>query len=309
MTKHLELPQLVLNRYAGFNNNNAALLQLSDTLLQLEELYNIQVERVLTGGSSAMVAQTQHGQILKINLVDLASEEDFLQEVTALRLANGRAHAQLIQFEEDMNFALIEKLGKPLGNLDFSSTEQIQIICQTLQSAWIPLKQQEGLSNTIEIADWFSKFITESWVNLGQPFSRSQLEQVQNYLNKRKTAYDDSKTYLVHGDPHNFNILQAVEGNNDAFKFIDPDGLISEPAYDLGVLMREWTDELLKTPEKALKARLELLHELTYIDKTAIWQWGLIQILATAMVLLQSNQKEEADKLIHLSTFWTEEHP
>jgi streptomycin 6-kinase len=46
---------------------------------------------------------------------------------------------------------------------------------------------------------------------------------------------------LVHGDVHQLNALQHDGG----FKLIDPDGLLAEAEYDLGVLMRGDPGELL----------------------------------------------------------------
>ena len=40
---------------------------------------------------------------------------------------------------------------------------------------------------------------------------------------------------LVHGDVHQWNALEADGG----FKLVDPDGLLAEPEYDLGIIMRE----------------------------------------------------------------------
>ena len=46
---------------------------------------------------------------------------------------------------------------------------------------------------------------------------------------------------LLHGDVHQWNALQAADG----FKLVDPDGLLAEPEYDLGIIMREDPIELL----------------------------------------------------------------
>jgi streptomycin 6-kinase len=46
---------------------------------------------------------------------------------------------------------------------------------------------------------------------------------------------------LVHGDVHQLNALQSDGG----FKLVDPDGLLAEAEYGLGVLMRGDPVELL----------------------------------------------------------------
>ena len=58
---------------------------------------------------------------------------------------------------------------------------------------------------------------------------------------RRIEAHDDERAVLVHGDVHQWNALEAGDG----FKLVDPDGLLAEAEYDLGVLMREDPVELL----------------------------------------------------------------
>ena len=52
---------------------------------------------------------------------------------------------------------------------------------------------------------------------------------------RRIDAHDDERSVLVHGDVHQWNALEADGGYGSA----DPDGLLAEAEYDMGVLMRE----------------------------------------------------------------------
>jgi streptomycin 6-kinase len=58
---------------------------------------------------------------------------------------------------------------------------------------------------------------------------------------RRIAAHDDERAVLVHGDVHEWNALEARRG----FKLVDPDGLVAEAGYDVGILMREDPLELL----------------------------------------------------------------
>jgi streptomycin 6-kinase len=66
----------------------------------------------------------------------------------------------------------------------------------------------------------------------------------------REAAFDPGRAVLVHGDVHAFNVLQAPEpaGAGEGFRLVDPVGLISEPAEDLGVIqvrgVRGWIGDL-----------------------------------------------------------------
>lgn len=82
---------------------------------------------------------------------------------------------------------------------------------------------------------------------------------------------------LVHGDVHQWNALEADGG----FKLVDPDGLLAEPEYDLGILMREDPVELLTGDPRERARWLAHRHDL---DADAIWEWGAIERVATGLL-------------------------
>lgn len=83
---------------------------------------------------------------------------------------------------------------------------------------------------------------------------------------------------LVHGDVHQWNALVAAEG----FKLVDPDGLLAEPEYDLGIIMREDPDDLMSEPEPMDRAHR--LAALTGRDASAIWEWGVVERVSTGLL-------------------------
>jgi streptomycin 6-kinase len=84
---------------------------------------------------------------------------------------------------------------------------------------------------------------------------------------------------LVHGDVHQWNALEAGCG----FKLVDPDGLLCEAEYDLGVLMREDPTELsVDDPHE----RSRWLAARTGLDETAIWEWGVVERVSTGLICL-----------------------
>jgi streptomycin 6-kinase len=115
-----------------------------------------------------------------------------------------------------------------------------------------------------------------------------------SYAQARASAFTPESAVLVHGDAHNGNTFQSLAGTAkslSSFKFIDPDGLIAEGAYDLGVLMREWIDELLADPVRRGRERCAYLSHLTSMEMQAIWQWGFIQSVSTGLFLLQTGME------------------
>lgn len=74
---------------------------------------------------------------------------------------------------------------------------------------------------------------------------------------------------------------RAFEVVTGGFQLIDPDGLRAEPAYDLGVLMREDPVEL-RTDDPFASARW--LGERCRIDPIAIWESGTVKRVSTGLV-------------------------
>ncbi len=82
----------------------------------------------------------------------------------------------------------------------------------------------------------------------------------------------------MHGDLHQWNTLQAADGG---FRLVDPDGLLAEPEYDLGIVMREDADELMTGDPRRRSRRLA---ELSGLDETAIWEWGVVERMSTGLL-------------------------
>jgi len=65
------------------------------------------------------------------------------------------------------------------------------------------------------------------------------------------------------------------------FKLVDPDGLLAEPEYDLGIIMREDPLELL---EGDAHERARWLAARTNLDADAIWEWGVVERVSTGLL-------------------------
>jgi streptomycin 6-kinase len=75
---------------------------------------------------------------------------------------------------------------------------------------------------------------------------------------------------------HQLNALES----GDRFKLVDPDGLLAEAEYDLGVLMRGDPVELLAGDPRD---RLGYLVALTGLGPLAIWEWGVVERLSSGL--------------------------
>jgi len=164
----------------------------------------------------------------------------FAGEVRTLLAAEGRRYARLLDLDEGRHAMLQERLGPSLCESGVPVPARVEILCATLRSAW-EMPVPPGLQAGAEKARWLSGFIAATWEELGRPCSRSVVERALAFAEDREAAFDPAASVLVHGDAHDANALRApgpTRGRRARDKLVDPDGLLAEPAYDLGILMR-----------------------------------------------------------------------
>jgi len=233
--------------------------------------------------------------ILKIGLPTVC---DCANEAKIFRLANGRGYPQLFELSTEHNAMLIEELGTPLEQSGLSYREQIKVVCETLQDAWIPLDEPHGLMTGKEKAISLAEFITNIYKELSFACSEDTISLALDYSAERQAAYTPEGCVLVHGDAHPLNTLKAEQG----YKFVDPDGLFAEAEFDLAIPMREGNAELLAgdTIELAHE-RCELLAALTGTDAKAIWQWGFMERVSTGLLLTQLGFTEEGETTLKIA--------
>jgi streptomycin 6-kinase len=82
---------------------------------------------------------------------------------------------------------------------------------------------------------------------------------------------------LVHGDLHHLNVLRAGEG----WKAIDPKGVLAEPAYETGALLRNPLNAALD--RRLLERRIATLADALELDRDRIRAWGRVQAVLAAV--------------------------
>ena len=88
------------------------------------------------------------------------------------------------------------------------------------------------------------------------------------------------------------------------FKLVDPDGLLADAEYDLGIIMREDPAELLDGDPRA---RSRWLARRTGLDPAAIWEWGAVERVSTGLLCtrvgLQPLGREMLAAADHVASF------
>ena len=267
------------------------LATLDERVRQLAAQWDLTIGAILSGGSESLVAHVERDDgraaVLKIGLPGSA---DLVMEAKVFRLAAGRGYAELLAHEPAHNALLLERLGPALRDTAKTVDAQLEVLCQTLQAAWLPLAESHGLMTGAEKATWLAAFILEKWQELGKPCAKPIIDQALAFTAERATAHTAANAVLVHGDAHANNalLLPGVAADGElGCKFVDPDGLFAEKACDLAVPMRDWSEELLAGDTLYLaQERCALLAALTGVDERAIWQWGFMERVSTGLLLL-----------------------
>jgi streptomycin 6-kinase len=197
-------------------------------------------------------------------------------EITALRLADGDGCAQLLRADAGLGALLVERLGASLYDLALPIEQRHEILCATASRIWRPA-QGCGLPTGAEKGRWLVEFITATWADLDHPCSARAVDHALACAARRIAAHDDERAVLVHGDVHQWNTLQTRDG----YKLIDPDGLLAEAEYDLGIIMREDPAELLHGDPRE---RARWLAIRTGLDAEAIWEWGVVERVSTGLL-------------------------
>jgi len=246
----------------------------------LEREWSITVGRSYQDTTEAFVAEAtlSDGRPAVLKLLIDRPGEHARNEITVLRLADGDGCARLLRDDQARGALLIERLGPSLNELALPIGQRHQILCAAAARVWRPAAGC-GLPSGADKGRALADLIPAAWEDLGRPCSERAIADALSCLDRRVAAHDDERAVLVHGDVHEWNALQADGGG---FKLVDPDGLLAEAEYDLGVLMREDPVELLHGDphERArwLAARCRL-------DATAIWEWGVAERVATGLML------------------------
>jgi streptomycin 6-kinase len=108
---------------------------------------------------------------------------------------------------------------------------------------------------------------------------------------------------LCHGDPHADNALAVLSprpGAESGYVFVDPEGFLCEPAYDLGVTMRGWTSHVLSAdaPVALTRSWSARLADATSLDEQAIWEWGLVERVTSGLYLMKHGHQAEGQAFL-----------
>lgn len=174
---------------------------------------------------------------------------------------------------------LLEALQPGMVLTTIEDDERATSIAATVMSQlWRPVPPRHPFKS---VQDWGKGFLRlRQHYNGGNgPFPPALLAEAEALYTELSASM--SEPMLLHGDLHHDNILAATR---HTWLAIDPKGLIGEPAYETGALLRNPLPQLLKKqqPSRILARRIDQLAEELYFDRVRIRNWAVAQaVLAT----------------------------
>lgn len=282
------------------------LVDLPGVVAGLAEAWGLTLGESLEGGNTAFVvaATDEDGRSLVLKVAMPEGVEGFApfeQEMTTLLLAGGDPYVQVVRHHAGHRALLLERLGQPLARLGLSTIEKLTITAHTLRRGWRPVPDSHLLPHGDDKASRLVDMIRRDWEQLGHPCSRAAIEQAGRSAEERAVGFRASEAVLIHGDAHTDNVLQVV-GRPGEFRLIDPEGLLSEPEHDIGVLLRDGNTELLANDTLDL-ARERCLHVagIAGVDPVPAWQWSCIERIATGLFLLRLGYQREGREFLEVA--------
>lgn len=287
-----DLPEAVLRKVRALGAAGAAWLDaLPSVVDDLAREWLLEIGAVLPGGSGGLVVEVMRGDtpaVLKVAIPDgLEGHGEFASELAALLAADPRGSVSVLAHDAARRAILLERLGARLESLGLSVEEQIDAIADTLALAWRVPERGLPVRSGADQARWLEDFVVTRWRALHEPCSAGTIERAVECARNRHAAVAAADRVLVHGDAHPANVLQAPSAPT-GFKLIDPSAMMSTADHDLGVTLRGWPNELLAGDAVTrLSAWCHRASDRTDVDVVAIWEWALLERVASGLFLLE----------------------
>ena len=268
---------------------------LPDVLDELAEQWSLTWGRPLPGGSASYVvtATTADGEPRVVKVVLPESHPDDpgpADEARTLAAAAGHGYAVLHAHDPARRALLLEALGPPLEVRRIEPERKLAILADTLREAWrVPLDTAPPPAPGADKASTLRALVLELAHRFPDACEPRVLSRAVEYAERLAAAFDPDACVVVHGDAHPANTLRVTTerpGALSGYVLVDPDGFRADPAYDLGVALRDWTGRLHEAGPGAralLEGYADLLAGRSGVDRQRIWEWGFLERVSTGL--------------------------
>ena len=223
--------------------------------------------------------------------------QDLHREIEALLAFDGRGSALLVDSDPALGALLLERLepGTQLVALceedDGAATAAAAAVMRGLRRT--PLPRPHSFPTAADWGRGFEKGRALFGGGTG-PFPRRLFEEAESlYAELLKSSAPPT---LLHGDLHHGNILAAGRA---PWLAIDPKGIVAEPAYEVGALLRNPRPQLLQWPDpvRVTERRIAQLSDELGIERERVRGWGLAQAVLSEWWTIEDGGELGEDSL------------
>jgi streptomycin 6-kinase len=223
--------------------------------------------------------------ILKIGVPN----PELTTEIEALLVYGGRGSVRLLDVDRDRGALLLERL-KP-GTLLLSiedDEEATHIAAGVMRQLWRPVPVDHPFPS---VERWAAGLIRmrDHFGGTTGPMPQGLVEKAEGLFVELLGSM--TERVLLHGDLHHENILRA---ERQPWLAIDPKGIVGEPAYEVGALLRNMSPRLLEQPQpsRVVARRVDILASELGFDHSRILGWGLAQAILAAWWCIEDHDGE-----------------
>ena len=206
---------------------------------------------------------------------------DARNEIAALRVYDGRGAVRLLASDDERGAVLLERLtpGEMLTGLadEAHDDEATAVAADVMRRLWRPAPPDHDFPTVADWGEGFARMRARFGGGAG-PFPKAIVEEAE-VLFAEMLASSETPV-LLHGDLHHDNILSS----GDTWLAIDPKGLVGEPAYEVGAMLRNlWRDRHpIADSRRLLERRAHQLAEELGIERSRVRGWAVAQAVLSA---------------------------
>lgn len=212
--------------------------------------------------------------VLKLSFVDAEQRA----EAEALRWFAGEGAVLTLEEDAERGALLLERLqpGETLAGV--AEEKAMSIAAQVMRRLWRAPPETHGFPTIADKALAFPRLRTRFGGGSG-PLPESLVDRAERLF--ADLIASEGPAQLLHGDLHHRNLLSA---QRQPWLAIDPAGLVGEPAYEPGALLRNPDPELLRgpNPRRVLARRITQLSEELGFDALRVQDWAIAQAVLSA---------------------------
>jgi streptomycin 6-kinase len=279
-----DFQRTIVNLYG--DRGSAWLQRLPSLIARCEARWSISVEAPLPDLTYNYVAPATGpdgaARILKLGVPN----PELLSEIDALRVYDGRGCVRLVAWDREQGALLLERLmpGTPLSKLCPEDDERAtSIAAGVMRALWRPAPPAHDFPTVGRWAAGFQRLRSRFGGGSG-PLPEARVLRAEQIFGDLLAS--PAGAVLLHGDLHHDNILDAGDGR---WRAIDPKGVVGEPAYEVGALLRNPFPALLSWPHpgRFLARRLDQLSAELELDRQRLLDWALAQAVLSAWWCLE----------------------